>query len=96
MLDARPRIPLLAAGTIIGAVGFILWRTHHRPAQDGHDVCHECGLSDEDMDAMVANMRAAPGDRASLLAEFHKTFKPGQDPELCRPCAEHILDEAGK
>ena len=53
------------------------------------------GFANPEINALIATIRRALGDRASLLGKFHATFKPGYGRKLCRPCAEYIQDEAG-
>jgi len=65
-------------------------------SQNVYEVCRQCGLTGGEIAWLMDSAKNATGNRASLLAEFHKTFKPEQDPALCLPCAEAVLDEAGK
>lgn len=101
MTHSAHKPPRLAGGILIllaGAVGVTLWRAmaHRPPPPDVYAVCLDCGITREEIDWLVETMRAANDDRDSLLAQFRETFKSGRDHELCRPCAEAVLDEAGK
>ena len=61
-----------------------------------YGLCGECGLSREETEELISTVRATDGSREKLLESFYATFKQRVDAEPCEPCAQAVLDAAGR
>lgn len=64
--------------------------------RDVYTLCRECGIDDVEIDWLIDGARHAKASRATLRAAFDATFEDRRNIDLCAPCAEAVLDAAGK
>lgn len=70
-------------------------RADETPTERAHRTCGQCGLSPDRVEQLIDNMAHSVLDRDELLELFYGTFdEDDPDPELCRPCADAVLDAA--
>lgn len=89
---------ILAAALIPVAFCTGLWLRYTRPWESpierAHRLCRECGLDDDEIDRLIDTKRHAGLMREQELDLFYTTFEDRADAELCKTCAEAVLDEA--
>ena len=64
--------------------------------QTVYQVCDECDLDKEDVDAIIDSVAHAALTRTEKLDLFRSQFENPVGPEVCEPCAIAILDAAAK
>jgi predicted secreted protein len=92
------RLIQLAIIPIVLGIGLCLYATNPSgsPIEHAHQLCGECGLSPQEIEELIATMRAANAPREQLIRSFCDTFKHRADAEPCESCAQAVLDAAGR
>jgi hypothetical protein len=94
---ASPAVKIIVVAMLI-PVGFLTarWIRSARPWETltdrVHRLCRECGLDIDAIDRIIDDVRHSTLTRQENLGLFYATFQRRADAELCRPCAEAVLD----
>lgn len=64
------------------------------PVDRAHELCAECGLSDAEVDQLIDDAKHSMLSREENMRLFLDTFADPAEAELCRTCAEAVLDAA--
>ena len=84
-----------AAALVILAVARTVNHLDKSPIDRAYRLCSECGLDRAQLDQLIDDVAHSTLDRQQQRELFYSTFGEGDpDPELCRPCAEAVLDAA--
>ena len=81
----------------IAAAVFIvlsLTRVMETPLERAHRVCGDCGLLEPEIDQMIENCKGT-GLTPTQLIQLLKDIADPESFELCRPCAEAVVEVAG-